>query len=212
MELAGLRRDYVAGTLEIENLKKNPFDQFAIWFRDAADSGLVHEVNAMTLSTFSPEEGVSSRTVLLKGLDPDGFRFFTNYRSCKGRQMAVEPRVALLFYWGAMERQIHICGRAERMPENESRDYFQQRPRGSQLGAWASEQSAVLPDRTSLEQRYAALEKQWEGKEIPLPPHWGGFVVRPTRFEFWQGRSNRLHDRYRYRKGEGSWLLDRLSP
>lgn len=213
MNLSDLRKDYSAGTLDPADLQPDPMLQFALWFRHAADSGLIHEPNAMILSTASKEGEVSSRTVLLKGLEPDGFRFFTNYESRKADQLAENPRAALLFYWGPLERQVKIAGRVTRAGETENTAYFHSRPRGSQLGAWASSQSREIPDRTALESRLAELEARYADQVIPLPPAWGGYLLTPETVEFWQGRSNRLHDRLRYRREpDSSWSIARLSP
>jgi pyridoxamine 5'-phosphate oxidase len=151
--------------------------------------------------------------VLLKGVDTRGFAFFTNYESRKGAELAVNPQAALVFFWVQLERQVRVEGRVERLTSNESDAYFATRPEGSQLGAWASQQSAVLPDRGPLEARYEELRAQYEGHEVPRPPFWGGYRVVPETVEFWQGRVNRLHDRLRYRRrGDGSWVIERLSP
>jgi pyridoxamine 5'-phosphate oxidase len=154
----------------------------------------------------------SSRTVLLKGVDDRGFVFFTNYDSRKGRELAGNPNAALTFFWSELERQVCVAGPVTKLPTAESEAYFKSRPRGSQLGAWASNQSEVIPDRAVLEARWQELEKKYPG-EIPLPPNWGGFVLKPERIEFWQGRPSRLHDRFRYsRQADGTWIVERLSP
>ncbi|MEP6809987.1 MAG: pyridoxamine 5'-phosphate oxidase, partial [Chthoniobacterales bacterium] len=161
----------------------------------------------------SADGAPDARVVLLKGVNADGFLFFTNYESAKGRQLAGNPRVALNLFWAQLERQIRINGRAEKMSQEESEAYFHSRPQGSQLGAWSSHQSEVIPDRAALEAQLAAATKKFADKVIPLPPHWGGYQVLPETIEFWQGRTNRLHDRFRYtRQAQGSWLIERLSP
>ena len=167
----------------------------------------------MTLATATPDGRPSARMVLLKGVDARGFAFFTNYESRKGAELAANPRAALVFFWVQLERQVRVEGRVERLSAEESDAYFASRPEGSQLGAWASQQSAVLPDRGPLEARYEELRAQYEGQEVPRPTFWGGFRVVPETVEFWQGRVNRLHDRLRYRRqDDGSWVIERLSP
>jgi pyridoxamine 5'-phosphate oxidase len=170
------------------------------------------DVNAMVLATVSREGEPSSRNVLLKGVDARGFIFFTNYDSRKGRELAENPRAALTFYWPDLERQVCLAGTVTRLPDAESVAYFKSRPRESQLGAWASNQSEVVPDRAALEKKWHDTAAQFPG-EIPRPPNWGGFVLQPDRMEFWQGRPGRLHDRFRYlRQPDGSWRLERLAP
>lgn len=183
---------------------------FASWFADVRDSGAV-EPNAMVLSTVG-SAGPSSRTVLLKGVDERGFSFFTNHDSRKGRELSDEPRCSLLFGWYAWHRQVRVEGIAQVLPRDEVAAYFAQRPRGAQLGAWASPQSSVVADRAALEDAYAEAERRFDGQEIPPPPTWGGYVVLPHVIEFWQGRANRLHDRAVFtRLGEG-WHRERLAP
>lgn len=234
MAMADLRREYRAGGLDRADLDPNPLSQFQSWFGDAARSQagsrlrqigialyklwsalLGHapaDVNAMTLATVSGDGIPSARTVLLKGADARGFIFFTNYDSRKGRELAANPNAALTFFWPELERQVCVTGTVSKLPAPESAAYFKSRPRGSQLGAWASNQSNIVQDR-------AALEKQWQEAvarfptEIPLPPNWGGYVLSPLRIEFWQGRPSRLHDRFCYTKqADDSWRVDRLSP
>lgn len=212
MTIADLRREYALAGLDRGDLVADPFAQFQAWFALNAQnpSG---EPNAMTLSTVGPEGFPSSRIVLLKGVDGDGFRFYTNYLSRKGREITANPQVALTFHWYSHERQVNIQGRAERTSREDSLAYFRSRPRGSRLGALVSPQSEVVPDRAFLESRLAEAEAGLAGAEPPLPENWGGFLVRPTRFEFWQGRPNRLHDRFQYRPDPaGGWCLERLAP
>jgi pyridoxamine 5'-phosphate oxidase len=213
MNVADLRKDYLAGALEREDLADDAIEQFRLWFAEATADPRIIEANAMTLSTADPEVGVTSRIVLLKGLGPDGFRFFTNYESGKGRQIAADARVALSFYWQGLERQIHITGRAEKLPREVSESYFRSRPRESRLGAWASQQSRVVASREALEAAHERVSKEYPGDEIPMPLYWGGYLVRPQTVEFWQGRTGRLHDRFRFiRGGDFGWKVDRLEP
>ena len=211
--LADLRKDYsLAGLLE-KDLAKDPFRQFEKWFQEAEAAKIV-EPNAMILSTVGPDGRPSSRTVLLKGLDGRGFVFFSNYESRKGRELANIPRAALLFPWLALERQVIVEGAVTRVTREESEAYFHSRPRASQLGAWAAQQSSVITGRAALEEAMKVLEKQYAGKEVPLPAAWGGYRVAPETVEFWQGRRSRLHDRLRYRRDPkaGDWSVERLAP
>jgi len=210
-EIEDLRKKYSLIELNEKTVGKDPFEQFDIWFKDALNSRLP-EPNAMIISTTSRAGMPSVRTVLLKSYDNRGFVFFTNYESKKGKDLGENPKAAILFLWKEMERQIRIIGRVEKTTQKESELYFRSRPKESQLGAWASKQSTVLPDRNQLTENYEKYRKQFEGKEIPLPPHWGGYRVIPTEFEFWQGRVNRLHDRICYSKERNSWYISRLSP
>jgi pyridoxamine 5'-phosphate oxidase len=211
--LADLRKDYsLAGLLETD-LAKDPFRQFDKWFREA-EAAKLNEPNAMVLSTVGEDGRPSSRTVLLKGLDGRGFVFFSNYESRKGRELAVAPRAALLFPWLALERQVIVEGGVARLGREESEVYFHSRPRASQLGAWVSRQSSVIAGRAVLEDAMKALEQKYAGREIPMPPAWGGYRVAPEAVEFWQGRRGRLHDRLRYRRDakSGEWTVERLAP
>lgn len=211
--LASMRRDYHLGTLENKALQEEPFQQFHLWFQEALHFQSIMEPNAMTLSTTSIDLQITSRTVLLKGYDPAGFRFFTNSTSTKGRQMAENPHVALLFHWHPLERQVHINGIVKQLSRLETERYFHSRPRQSQLAAWASYQSTPLSNRKELEQRFTDCEERFKNKEIPTPDFWNGYLVIPNKVEFWQGRSNRLHDRFCYTKKEnGDWTIERLSP
>lgn len=214
MEIADIRREYMAGGLRRTDLDANPITQFQKWFEQAARVFVQKEtdVNAATLATVDKSGKPSARIILLKGLDERGFIFFTNYSSRKGRELAENPNAALVFYWQQMERQVCIAGAVKQISRGESEKYFKSRPRGSQLAAWASNQSDVAADRVELETKLRELEKKFPG-EIPLPPNWGGFILRPERIEFWQGRPNRLHDRFQYtRKKNDSWKLERLAP
>ena len=206
------RREYTLGSLDESTVDPDPVRQFASWFSEAERAGL-DEPYAMTLATASVDRRPSARVVLLRGFDGRGFRFFTNYRSRKGLDLDANPFAALLFDWHEMERQVRIEGSVTRLPDEESDGYFRQRPTETKLGAWASDQSTVVPDRSILEQRLRASTDRF-GDDVPRPPHWGGYVVAPEIVEFWQGRPGRLHDRIRYRREaeiEG-WSIDRLSP
>jgi pyridoxamine 5'-phosphate oxidase len=212
MNLDDQRREYTQRGLREEDLAPDPFTQFGAWFDEVAQAD-IREPNAMTLATATPDGRPSARMVLLKGVDTRGFAFFTNYESRKGGELDANPRAALVFFWVQLERQVRVEGRVERLSAEDSDAYFASRPEGSQLGAWASQQSAVLPDRGPLEARYEELRAQYGGQEVPRPPFWGGFRVVPETVEFWQGRVNRLHDRLRYRRqDDGSWVIERLSP
>lgn len=213
MDVSALRQEYSAGKLRRAELDPDPFRQFEDWFATARQCEAIVEPNAMTVATADAAGAVSARTVLLKDFDPQGFRFFTNYESAKASAVAANPQVALLFYWPPFERQVAVRGRAEKVSREESQAYFAKRPLASRLGALASPQSRVLAAREILEERYAELEKTCADGTVPLPDQWGGYLVRPTAFEFWQGRRSRLHDRFRYtRRKDRSWLIERLAP
>ena len=197
--------------LDVADVDPDPLAQFERWFAEAVAAG-VPEPNAMGVSTVGPDGAPSVRYVLLKGVDERGFQFFTNYGSRKGREIEGNPHVALVFRWFALARQVTVAGSARRLPDEESDAYFATRPRGSQLGAWASPQSEVLADRRELEARWAEVEARFAGRDVPRPPHWGGYLVVPARVELWQGRENRLHDRVRYLWQGSRWQVDRLAP
>jgi pyridoxamine 5'-phosphate oxidase len=211
VDASSLRKEYTRAGLDRADLDPDPIVQFQEWFEKVIDADL-HEPNAMIVSTASTDGKPSARTVLLKGYDERGFVFYTNYEGRKANEIEANPMCALLFYWGELERQVRIEGRASRLSGDESDAYFEGRPRGSRLGAWASEQSRPLEDRSVLEERVKALEAQYEGREIPRPPFWGGYRVEPDTIEFWQGRENRLHDRLVYRREDGAWRIERLQP
>lgn len=212
-DLSQLRADYTRSGLTREELAEDPFAQFKLWFDQACDAGLP-EPNAMTLATCGADHRPSSRIVLLKGFDPRGFVFYTNFESVKARQLAENPEAALTFLWLGLERQVNISGRAERVPSSESLRYFLSRPKGSQVGAWVSQQSSVITSRKLLEMKFEEMKRKFSGGEIPLPSFWGGFRIVPRSIEFWQGRSNRLHDRFLYRRDPigAPWIIERLSP
>ena len=206
------RYEHAAHGLRRRDLDPDPIKQFSNWFT-AAIEAQIRDVNAMSLATAGREAKPSVRVVLLKGFDQDGFVFFTNYESEKGAQLEANPYAALAFYWIELDRQIRISGKAEKTSHQESEGYFHSRPIGSQLGAWASRQSEVLDGRRVLDARMAEMTERYADKPIPLPPHWGGYRVKPDTMEFWQGRPNRLHDRFRYiRQTDDSWLIERLAP
>ncbi|MFL9657321.1 pyridoxamine 5'-phosphate oxidase [Streptomyces sp. PB17] len=213
-DLASMRKQYRAEGLSETGLAATPVEQFARWFKQAATDGGLFEPNAMVVSTADAEGRPSSRTVLLKHFDEQGFVFYTNYDSRKARELDANPYVSLLFPWHPMARQVVVTGVARRTGRDETAAYFRTRPHGSQLGAWASVQSSVVADRRALDAAYAELAARYpEGEQVPVPPHWGGFRVVPEAVEFWQGRENRLHDRLRYvAEADGGWRVERLSP
>jgi pyridoxamine 5'-phosphate oxidase len=199
--------------LNKSDVDRNPIKQFAKWHDEAHAHGVSEQdAISMTLATATKAGEPDARIVLLKSFDDAGFVFYTNYESRKGKELDENPRACLLFYWSAVWRQVRIEGSVEQVPDEESEDYFQSRPLGSKIGAWASNQSEVVESREVLEQRYADLSERY-GEDVPRPPHWGGYRIKPEVIEFWQGRDNRLHDRLRYRlQADGSWLIERLGP
>jgi len=212
-DLSNYRKSYEKGALLKSNIPENPMELFQKWFYEVDNNNSIDEANAMTVSTIGLDGYPKGRVVLLKKYTYEGFIFYTNYNSEKGKAIETNSNVCLSFFWHAAERQIIIKGKAERIVENLSDGYFESRPRGSQLGAVVSNQSNVVKNRKELEDKLQDLEKQFEGKEIPRPKYWGGFIVKPVEMEFWQGRANRLHDRIRYKLLEDyNWQIDRLAP
>ena len=212
-EVRAMRRSY--GDAGLEMLPDDPFEAFAMWLKQAHENTIIVEANAMVLSTLTIDSQIETRTVLLKDISEGGFTFFTNYDSRKAHAINLNSNVSLLFPWYAMERQISISGIAEKISESESDEYFATRPWGSQIGAWASQQSSPLATRAELEQRFEGASKKWpEGSVVPRPPHWGGYRVTPLQIEFWQGRYSRLHDRLRYERANtaADWELNRYYP
>lgn len=210
---ADMRREYEDRGLSRADLAPTWHQQFTRWFAEAVEAG-VPEPNAMVVATADAAGRPSARTVLLKGFDPRGFVFYTNYESRKGNDLRVNPYAGLLFPWIALHRQVSVSGTVTPVARIDTEAYFASRPRGSQLGAWASPQSAVVPDRAALDARFARVEERFpDGTTVPAPPHWGGFRVRPHTVEFWQGRPGRMHDRLRYRDtDDGEWIIERLAP
>jgi len=211
VDLAALRHEYAAAGLAEGDLAADPISMFRRWFDEAREGGLV-EPNAMVVATASADGRPSVRTVLLKGVGPDGFRFFTNQASRKGRDLGANPACSLLFPWHALERQVRVEGRATPLSRADVEEYFAVRPRGSQLGAWASHQSEVVEGRDALRTAYDDAESHFEGQDVPVPDEWGGYLVRPEAVEFWQGRPSRLHDRLVYERAGDGWATHRLAP
>jgi pyridoxamine 5'-phosphate oxidase len=222
-EIADIRKDYKLASLEEEDVAANPIDQFTRWWNEAVASQ-IDEVNAMTLATANAAGVPAARIVLLKGYNPNGFIFFTNYESDKGKNLAQNPHAALVFFWKELERQIRIEGRVEKVSAEESDRYFNSRPASSRIGAWASPQSAVIENRMVIEQNVERYSSIFANDSIERPDHWGGYIVKPTSIEFWQGRSSRLHDRIKYTvensaynaatdtRSDASWKIERLAP
>lgn len=211
-ELAQLRKDYTLKSLNEEDVADSPIAQFEAWWQDAEESKIV-EMNAMTLATTNSEGMADARTVLLKGFDERGFVFFTNYNSAKSSQLGMNAHCCLLFFWKELERQVRVNGVAEKITAKESIDYFDSRPDGSKIGAWASPQSMVVAGKALLKETFEYYTERFKHGKIPKPPHWGGYRVKPVRMEFWQGRPSRMHDRILYTPGlEGKWKTERLAP
>jgi pyridoxamine 5'-phosphate oxidase len=212
MDVSELRRSATGFALDRDDLNNDPIVQFEDWFRYACET-VPMDPNAVSISTVDSENRPSSRTVLLKYFDENGFVFFTNFDSKKAEHIQANPNVALLFFWSDAARQVKIRGTAEKIPASETLKYFMSRPRGSQIGAWVSAQSSIISSRSLLESKFQEIKKKFKDKEVPLPSFWGGYRVVPNQVEFWQGRRNRLHDRFQYsRQDDGSWEIERLAP
>jgi len=210
--IADIRKEYKLQTLSEKDIVRDPIAQFNKWWQEAVNAG-IDEPNAMTLATASADGMPDARIVLLKGFDEKGFAFYTNYNSIKGQQLLENPRATLVFFWKELERQVRISGLVSLAPGNMSDDYFNSRPEGSRIGAWASPQSEAIDSREWLEANEQRIKEVWTGKSIPRPGHWGGYVVKPVKLEFWQGRPSRLHDRIQYSlQTSGAWKIERLAP
>lgn len=210
-ELSRMRQEYRAGSLNESEMASNPFDEFRVWLETAIASGL-SEPNAMVVASATPDGRPSARVVLLKEMNDEGFVFYTNYMSRKGREMLANPFTSAVFDWHEIERQVRIEGLVEKVEDEESDAYFNVRPDDAKIGAWASPQSSIVRGREELEELQKRYTIQFAGKEVPRPPHWGGFLIRPTMIEFWQGRPNRMHDRMAYYKVDKGWCMQRLAP
>lgn len=209
--LNSVRRDFANRPLDESSVSGNPYDLFEKWFEEAVGAQIL-DPYAMIISTSSKDNQPSSRVVYMRDMVDGGLVFYTNYNSDKAADLEVNPKISALFFWGELERQIRVEGWVVKAGDDVSDKYFASRPRESQIGAWASEQSSVIVNRAELEKKVEELTKKFEGKEVPRPQHWGGFIIQPQRFEFWQGRPNRLHDRLKFEKENNSWKLSRLSP
>ncbi|WP_420318538.1 pyridoxamine 5'-phosphate oxidase [Ekhidna sp.] len=210
-DIASIRKEYIQAKLDEESILKNPYEQFEKWFQEALDSEII-EPTAMVLSTSNSNGQPYQRTVLLKTFNEDGFVFYTNYESRKANQIDSNPHVSILFPWYTLERQVAITGKVEKVSTKQSLKYFLSRPKGSQLGAWVSNQSEVISSRSILEAKLEQMKKKFKEGKIPLPDHWGGYRIIPDSFEFWQGRKNRLHDRFYFQQGGENWDVSRLAP
>jgi pyridoxamine 5'-phosphate oxidase len=211
MNLESFRREYLSGGLERENLNDDPIVQFSLWMQQAVDSE-IQDSTVMIVASVAANGQPSQRIVLLKKIDQNGFVFFTNYESRKASELSTNSKISLLFPWNIIDRQVKVCGDVEKITVEQTSEYFFSRPKGSQLAAIASKQSSVLTSRKELVERFESLQKEYEDKNIPLPGFWGGYRVIPSEIEFWQGGANRLHDRFRYLRNEGGWVIDRLAP
>lgn len=212
LEISQLRQEYSKHELDENMVHSHPIEQFKIWFNEALDAQVI-EPNAFTFSTLGEDDFPSARVLLLKEVDSTGFIFYTNYQSAKGSEIEKNPKGAMTFLWLELQRQVRIKGTIEKVPRETSRQYFQSRPFESQIGAWVSPQSKIIPERSFLDNQLELIRKEFAGKEVlPLPDHWGGYIVKPIELEFWQGRMGRLHDRIRYRMAENEWLIERLAP
>lgn len=210
-DISRLRREYSLKVLDEKSVSRNPFEQFSVWMNDVLELNIM-DSTAMIIATSDKNGKPSVRTVLLKEFSDDGFIFYTNYKSQKGSEILSNPKIETLFFWKEIERQVRISGKAKKIPAKESEYYFHSRPLESQIAAWSSIQSKIVPNRKYIEDSFLNVKNKFEGKEIPLPPFWGGFKIIPDYFEFWQGRENRLHDRIVYSKVKSNWDIVRLSP
>lgn len=210
-DVSKIRTEYLRAGLLESDLAASPVRQLQKWLKEAVDANVL-EPSAMTLATATPDGTPSARIVLLKGVEERGLTFFTNYESQKGSELRDNPRAALVFFWPELERQVRVGGAVSKVSPGETEQYFHSRPRGSQIGAWASRQSSVIANRDAIERAVEGAEATFNGKDVPVPPYWGGYLLAPSRFEFWQGRANRLHDRIRFDRTPAGWNVERLSP